>query len=218
MAQPRVHLRFGDHHVESPRLDIKNNGIAVTNQRDGAAMGSLRRDMTGHQAMGRSGESAIGNKRDGITQTGAHKSGGNTKHLAHPGPAFRPFVANDNDVVRLDLSFLHGLKGVFLAIENPGRAFVDHSFMPRNFNHTTLRRQITFENHQPPGGLQRVRQRAHDLLSRGFLRDLRRIGEGITAHGQRIAMNQAAIKQALGDELDTARFVQIIGDKSTTRA
>ena len=68
-------------------------------------MGSLRRDMTRHQAMGRSGESAIGNKRDRITQTGTHKRRGNAEHFAHPGPALRPFVTNYNNVVRFDLSF-----------------------------------------------------------------------------------------------------------------
>ena len=147
MAQPRIHLLFGDHNVEPPRLDIKSNRIAVTNQRDGATVGRLRRDMTGHETMGRSGEPAIGKERNGITQTGAHKSSGNPEHLAHSRPAFRTFIANHNDVVRFNLSFLHRLEGVFLAIEDTGRTFVNHSFMPRNFNHATFRRQIAFENH-----------------------------------------------------------------------
>src|SRR5215475_5519196 len=104
--------------------------------------------------MSRSGEPAIGDKRDGITQTGAHQRRSDTEHLAHTGPALRPFVANDNDVVGLYLTFLHCLKRVFLAIEDTGRAFVDHSFMPCNLNHTTFRRQIALENHQPSGWLQ----------------------------------------------------------------
>src|SRR5262249_53706121 len=39
----------------------------------------------------------------------------------------------------------------------------------------------------------------------------------MTIHGQRITMNQTAIKQSLGDEFNAAGSVQIAGDKSTTR-
>src|SRR5262249_61786217 len=151
------------HNVESPGFNIKNNGMGVLNRRDGATVSRLGRDMTGHEAMSRSGKPSVGNKRDGITQTGAHKRRGDTQHLAHPGPTLRPFVANDNHVVGLDFPFLHGLTRVFLTVEHAARGFVDHSFMSRNFNHTTSRGWITRENRQPPAAVLRVRQWPREL-------------------------------------------------------
>ena len=85
-------------------------------------------------------------KRNGIAQSGADQRRGNAEHLAHSRPALRPFVANDDDVVVFDLAVLHGLKGIFLTIENPRRPFVNHALMTCDFDHAAFRRQITFEN------------------------------------------------------------------------
>ena len=52
---------------------------------------------------------------------GADQRRSNAEHLAHPRSALGPFVANHHHVVVFDLAGLHGLKGIFLAIENPRR-------------------------------------------------------------------------------------------------
>ena len=80
----------------------------------------------------------------------------NAEHLAHSRPALRPFVANHDHVVIFDLAVLHGLKGIFLAIENPRRPFVNHALMTCDFDHAAFRRQITFENNQAAGRLERI--------------------------------------------------------------
>ena len=46
---------------------------------------------------------------------------GDAEHLAHAGPAARPFVADDDDVAGLDRLLLDGVERRFLAVEDPRR-------------------------------------------------------------------------------------------------
>ena len=90
-----------------------------------AAMGppcaASGRHVTRHQAVGCTGEAAVGQQRDGIAQARADQRRGHAEHFAHARPAFRSLVANHHDVVVFDLARLHGCEGVFLAVEHPRR-------------------------------------------------------------------------------------------------
>ena len=79
--------------------------------------------MAGHESARGAGETAVGEQRDGIAEIrDAVDGGGDGEHLAHAGAAARAFVADDEDVVGLDLAGLHGGEAVFFAVEDARRA------------------------------------------------------------------------------------------------
>src|SRR5262249_60746506 len=71
------------------------------------------------------------------------------QHLPHARSAARPFVANDQDIARLDLPLVDGSKSSFLAVKDPGNAAERLVVVACNFNDTAFRGQIALENHQP---------------------------------------------------------------------
>src|ERR1700732_805272 len=68
------------------------------------------------------GEAAVGDKPTRITQTRPYNRRGRREHLAHPGPALRPLVANHQHVALLDLPGEDRIESFFLAIEDTRRA------------------------------------------------------------------------------------------------
>jgi hypothetical protein len=72
--------------------------------------------------MGCTRKSAVSQKCHGVPETGAYERGGHPEHFSHARAAFGSLVTNNNNIVGLDLTFLHGFKCVFLTIENSGRA------------------------------------------------------------------------------------------------
>src|SRR3989449_6086036 len=59
-----------------------------------------------------------------------------------------------------------------ITLEHPRRPKVNHSFMPSDFDHATLRRQVALQDDQSCGGLDLFRNRPHNFLSRRLLSHL----------------------------------------------
>ena len=94
---------------------------------------------------------------------------------------------------------------------------MSHSFISRNFHYATFRGEIAFKDNQSAGGLERIGQRPHYFLSGRFVRHLSGLGDRLAGHCHGIGMNEVAVHQSLGDELNATGFVQIVCDKTAAR-
>ena len=185
--------------------------------RDRPAPRRFRRDVTGHQPAGRPGEAAVGDERHRIAQPGAHDGGGHAQHLAHARAAARPFVADDDDVARLDRAGAHGLERRFFAVEHARRAGMALGVVAGDLHHRAFRREIALEDDQAAGRLDRVRQRPHDDLVRRFRRFARVLADRPPGDRHRVGMQMSAFEQPPRDERDAAGAMQIGGDEAATR-
>ena len=60
--------------------------------------------MADDEAVGAAGEAAVRDKPDRIAEAGTDNRRGRREHLAHPGAALGPFVANHYDIAFFDLA------------------------------------------------------------------------------------------------------------------
>ena len=108
--------------IETPRGDVEGDHVAVAHERDRPAAFGLGRHVARHHSVGGAAEAAVGHERHRVAEAAADERRGDREHLAHPRPAARPFVADDDDVARLDRPGLHrGERGLF-AVEHARRA------------------------------------------------------------------------------------------------
>ena len=92
------------------------------------AVGRFRRDVADGRAAGGAGEPAVRDERDFLVEACARDGGGRREHLSHAGAAGGTFVPDDDDVAGFDLLAVDGLDGLFLTLEDAGRALVDEHF------------------------------------------------------------------------------------------
>src|SRR2546426_3553840 len=152
-------------HVEPALLDVDDDRVAGLQRGDGSAVGGLGRHVTDHEAVGGAGEAAVGHERDLVAEAGALDGAGHVQHLAHARAALGAFPADDDDVVRLDLAGLHGGERVLLAIEHARGAAMRVTLLAGDLRHAAVGRQVAAQDHHPALGLDRLAQRAHDLLA-----------------------------------------------------
>src|SRR5438067_2051428 len=107
--------------------------------------------MADHQAMGRTGEAAVGDECNRIAQAFADERAGHAEHLAHPGTTDRTLVANHYDVAGLDLPGAHRFKRSLLAVEDARGATVKQSLMTCEFYSTAFGRQVATEDGEAAG-------------------------------------------------------------------
>ncbi len=119
-------LFVGDVEGQLALRDVEGDGVAFVDGGDGASEESLGGDVAGHEAAGGSGEAAVGEESDGVREGGdAFDGGGDGEHLAHAGAAAGAFVADDADVVGVDLAGFDGGVAVVLGVEDAGGAGVE---------------------------------------------------------------------------------------------
>ena len=98
---------------------IDGNDIAILQQSNRTANRRLWPDMANAESPRRPRESTIGNQGYLVTTTLTIDRGSGRQHLAHSGPAARPFVANDQHLAILIVLGLNGCEGLLLRIKNP---------------------------------------------------------------------------------------------------
>jgi hypothetical protein len=108
-------------HVDPAVGDVDGDAVAVADQTDRPADGRFRRDVAGDEAVAGAREAAVGDQGD-VVDAAALQGGGDLQHLAHAGTALGAFVADDDDIAFADRAVLDGVEGVFLAVEDAGRA------------------------------------------------------------------------------------------------
>ena len=79
-------------------------------KRDQPAHLRFRRDVPHHQAVGAAREASVGDEPDRIAQSRADDCRGRRQHLAHPGSALGPFVADHQHVAGFDLAVRGSLR------------------------------------------------------------------------------------------------------------
>src|ERR1700744_780506 len=138
-------LGIGQFYVKSPNHRVDLDDVAILQQRDRAADGSLRSNMTNAETARRARKAAVGDQGD----LAAHALSGQRRrrgeHLAHAGTSTRTLIANDDDLAFLVGALLDRLEGVLFAIEAAGRAGEFQVRHARNFNDSALGGEIALE-------------------------------------------------------------------------
>ena len=93
----------------------------------------FRRDVADDEAVAAAGETSVCDERDILAETAAHDGRGGRKHFAHSGPAFRPFVANDDDVALLDRAVEDRCERRFFALKHQRAAGECQPSLPEIF-------------------------------------------------------------------------------------
>ena len=103
-------------------MDVEGDGVAFADGGDGAAELGFGGDVAGHQPARGSGETPVGEKGDGVGELGDSLDGGSDgEHFAHAGAAAGAFVADDEDVVGVDLAGLRRRRGRCLRTQTPAQ-------------------------------------------------------------------------------------------------
>ena len=101
--------------------DVDVDDVAVLKQGDRPADGGLGADMADRGTGGAAGEPAVGDQGAVFAQADTLDGRGGGEHLLHAGPSLGPFVADHDDVARLDLVEDDAVIGVDFALEDHGR-------------------------------------------------------------------------------------------------
>src|SRR5207247_8721235 len=131
------------------------------------------------------------------------------QHLPHPRPAPRPLVSDHDGVARLNLAGIDGRERVLLAVENARRAAVRRRRVLRDLGHRALRREVALQDDQAALGAKGSRQRDDHLLPRGLAHGLALLAERPAGYGHGIAVDVAALDEALREERYAAGPVQL---------
>jgi len=134
---------------------------------------------------------------DGIAKASADQRGGYSEHFTHARAASRAFVTNDNNVARLDGAVLNGGKSCFFIVEHACGAAKILDVVTGNFYDATFRGEISLEDDEPAGRLERRVEFADNFLRWRFLGACGFLGEGASSDGETIAAEQSSFNQAL---------------------
>ncbi len=102
--------------------------------------------------------------------------------------------------------------GVLLGLEHARRAAVVTALVAGELDHAAVGGEVAAQDGQAAGRLDRVIERAHDLLALGFLGGVGDFARGLAGHGDRVGVQEAGLLQALHDERDPAGLVEVGSD------
>src|SRR5207245_3689605 len=129
--------------------------------------------------------------------------------LSHPRSTPWPFVADDDDIARTNVTVQDGFERRLLPVEDPRGAVVGEPSNGRRLDHRAGRRHVSSEDRKGPGRADGVVQGPHDV-SRNLRRDApQRLRYRVPGHRHRVAVNLAGVEEALQDDGHAADSVQI---------
>ena len=147
-----------------------------------------------------------------------HERRGDREHLAHARAADRALVADDDDVARLDLAGGDRLHRVLLALEHARGALVVAALVARELHDAALGRDVAAQDREPAGRLDRVVERADDLLAVGLLRLGGVLADRLAGDGRRVRVQQPGLDAgAARARRDAAGGVQVGGEEAPAR-
>jgi hypothetical protein len=202
--------------IEPPGVDVEHDHIALFDGRDRSTTCRLGGYMAGHKAAGGAAEAPVREERHRFTEARPYERASDPQHLAHTRAAAGAFIPDDDDVTRVDHPLGDGVHGVLFAVEHPRPAAMVDAIIARDFDHTSLGRQVALQNHQPARGLERIRQGAHYVLTRRFHGGIGLFTDGTAGDGHLFRIQEPCLEQAFGDEGNTASALQI--DRGVTPA
>src|SRR5436190_5210240 len=199
-----------DEQVERAGGDVEADPVAVAHEGDRPAVGGLGRDVADAQAGRPAGEPAVGEQEDLLAQARALDGAGDGEHLAHPGTAARPLVADDDNVARHERSARDRLHRRLLGVEH-ARGALEHRLVEAGgLHHGAARRERPAQDRDAAGPVHRRRERTEDFAVECRRRDR---GEVLfdcpPGHREGVAVKQAGVEQRAHDDGDAAYPVDV---------
>src|SRR5919112_4030951 len=196
-------------HAQGPVLDVEGDGVAVSEGRYGAAVGRFGGDVAGHQAAGRTRETAVGQEGHTLAEALPDEGRGDAQHLAHSRTAPGAFVADHDHVTPGDVAGLHGGHGILLGIEDAGRSRVLQAGVAGDLDHAAFRREVAFENYESARGPEGLLDRDDHILSRRLLGLLDLLGEGATRGRKLGSVYEVGVEQPFAQQPAPTRAVDV---------
>ena len=190
--------------VELAVRDVEGDRVTVADERDRAALHGLRRDVTGHEPVGRAAEATVGHERDRVAEPLADERGGDAEHLAHPRTAARAFVPDDDHVTRLHALLLHGREGRLLTVEDARGAGVLVAIVAGELHDAALGRERPAEDREAAARLERLGHGTEDGRSLGPLARLGRLLAERAAGARGRVLQEPCLEHALREEAHAA--------------
>ena len=196
-----AHLLRRDIKIQSPALGVDGDPVAVSHQRDGAALLRLGHDMADEKAVAAAAEAAVGDEGDVVAEPGAHDGRAGLEHLRHAGAAAGSFVADDDDGLVApadDVALLERGDEVVLVLVHPGRADEAEALFACDLADAAVGREAAAEDLDVAGLLDGVAERTDDLLvGREGWRFSYVFGKCLAGYGHSAAVDQAFLEQKL---------------------
>src|SRR5271166_286655 len=208
-CQPLLDLIVGELHTELTPEDVENHDIAFADSGDRAATSCFWRNMTGHQSVGGSGKTAVGEQRHGAAQTGPDQRRRDREHLAHTRSATRTFVADHQHIASLDSTLLHSGKRFLFAVENARWPAVMKKLVAREFDDTSFGGEIAFQDDEAAARLDGRAQWTHYFLTRRLGCGLGFFADAFAADRERIPVKQTRLIKTFGYQSGAASAIQI---------
>ena len=177
-------------------------------------MRGLRGHVAGHQTVGRTGETTVGEQRDLVAQALADQRRGDLEHLAHARAARGALVADHNNITGLDPLILNRVKRLFLGFEDSGGTLVLEPLVSGELHHAPQGREIAPQDREAAGGLQRIGQGPDDLLALGLYGRIRFFADGSPRDRNRFFIENPRLLQPLCNHTDAAGGVEIGRDEA----
>src|SRR5580692_3115376 len=137
--------------VQRALFGIELDDVAVANEPDRAAHGSLGADMADAETARRAGEPAVGDQRDLAAHALTVERSGGRQHFTHAGAAFRALISDDQHVAFPVRPVLDGFEASFLTVEAARRPGETQACHAGNLNDGAFRREIAFETNDAAG-------------------------------------------------------------------
>ena len=217
-AARRASSSSGTSTSSSPLLDVDDDGVAVADDGERAAVERLGRDVPDHQPVGGAGEAAVGDQRHLVAEPLADERRGDVQHLAHPRPAGGAFVADHDDVARLDRPRLDGGEAVLLGVEHARRAAVMQPLVARELDDAAVGREVAAQDREAARRLERVVPRDDDVLPGALVGAVGDLAERAAVdRDQHPRATRPAAHQLAGDERDAAGLEEVGRDVAAAR-
>src|SRR5262245_1648429 len=194
---PLRDLLVGEVDVEPAGVDVDRDLVAVPDRGDRATADRLWSHVPGHQAVGGPREAGVREQRDLIAGPLAAQRSGDLEHLAHPRPARGTLVADHHYVAGPDPLLFDHCEALLLGGEDPGRARVFAALLAGDLAHAALGRQLAAKDHQAARGLERIRERANDLLAGRLLGRVRLLADRGAGDRDALAVKHAGLVEPL---------------------
>src|SRR5690606_28200468 len=101
---------------------VERDHVAILKEGDRTSYRSFRTDMADAEATSGARKTAVGDERNLVAHSLAIESCSGLKHLAHPRPASRAFIPDDEYIAFLVLLVCDRIKAIFLAVETTRRS------------------------------------------------------------------------------------------------
>ena len=165
--------------------------------------------MANHRAVGRAGESSVGQQQNVVSQVGAHDGAGDCQHLLHTGASSGAFVADYHNVAGIDLVARDRLETGAFSVIDLCRAFVCQVLGSGDLHHGSFRGQIASEDDETACGAARLGNRMHHRAVGPVIELSQIFADCLACDGHDILVEKALFLKLLHDHRNTPHLVHV---------